>query len=171
MSFYVLVMLLFVVGGYWVATQVMPERRKASLVRPGLGDGLLARINDERHSRGLPILEVDPDLVEVAERKATHQIMTGASEDGWEYPSEYEEMFGQSLLMEALIMGPAEKIGARLGRQRELYDGEWIRAGVGVAGGKSDVLVVAIVLCREAWEQVASYESRVATRESLVVSR
>jgi len=165
MSFYVLVFLLLVIGAYWVMTQVMPERKKVSLLRPGLGDGLLSQINELRHERGLPILEADPELVSVAERKATHQIMTGQSDDGWEYPREYEAMFGRSLLMEALVMGPAVTIGERLGRQRELFDGEWIRAGIGVAGGQSNQLVVAIVMCREAWEPMTE------TRTEVVFSR
>ena len=35
----------------------------------------------------------------VAENKASHQILTGETEEGWDYPAEYRHMFGQSLLL------------------------------------------------------------------------
>jgi hypothetical protein len=152
MTFYVLFALLLAVAGYWTATQILPERRQKSLVRQGLADGYLHYINQARRQKGLPVLEMDEDLVTVAERKATHQLVTGKSEEGWDYPRIYSEMFGRSLLLEMLLDGPSATMAQRLLRQKDVFDGEWIRCGIGVAGGSSGSVVVALVLCREAWE-------------------
>lgn len=154
MSVVLLLLLVVVVSVYWFMTQVRPEHRKSALVRSGLSEGLLAHLNEQRHARGLPILELDDDLAIVAENKAVHQVMTGQSDDGWEYPEEYRGMFGRSLLMEALLAGPAETMADRLARQRDAFDGEWVRCGIGCAGGRSGQVVVAVILCREAWEPV-----------------
>lgn len=166
MSLVVLFLLLIIVLAYWFVTQIMPEREKGSLVRSSLGEAFLERINDRRHQRGLPILELDEVLCAVAENKAVHEIMTGRSDEGWDYPEEYGDLFGRSLLMESLIMGEITSIPERLARHRDLYDGEWISCGIGVAGGKSDHVVVAIVLCREAWEP-AMEATRQGTRSRL----
>lgn len=152
MSFYVLFLLLIAVAAYWFKTQILPERRRDSLLRPSLADGLAENLNERLHQRGLPILEMDEDLMQVAEGKATHQFMTGIDEDGWEYPAAYAGMFGRSLLLEILLTGPAATMAERLARQGDLFDGEWITCGIGVAGGQSGQVVVALVLCREAWE-------------------
>ncbi len=154
MSVALLLVLIVVVSVYWFITQVRPEHRKSALVRSGLSDGLLAHLNERRHARGLPILELDDDLAIVAENKAVHQIMTGQSNEGWDYPEEYRGMFGRSLLMEALLTGSAETMADRLVRQRDVFDGEWVRCGIGCAGGRSGQVVVAVILCREAWEPV-----------------
>ncbi|HCF99537.1 MAG TPA: hypothetical protein DEV93_03230 [Chloroflexi bacterium] len=160
MSIAILFVLLFVIAVYWFITQIMPERQRLSLLRPGLADGLLEKINDRRHERGLPMLEIDDSLMAVAETKATHQLMTGLDDEGWEYPSEYAEIFGKSLLMEALVAGPSTAMPDRLLRQREIFDGEWVRCGIGVAGGASNQVVVALILCRESWEPLAAARHR-----------
>lgn len=152
MSVALLFLLLFIVLIYWLMTQILPERRKLSLLRPGLADGVLGTLNERRHGRGLPLLEMDGDLMAVAEGKAVHQLMTGQDEEGWNYPPAYAGMFGRSLLMEALFAGPMASIVERLDRQQDLFDGEWIRCGIGVAGGQSGQVVVALIVCREAWE-------------------
>jgi hypothetical protein len=158
MSLFVLFALLLAVAAYWTVTQILPERRQTSMVRQGLADGYLHYINQRRRQKNLPALEMDEDLVTVAERKATHQLVTGKSEEGWDYPRLYAEMFGRSLLMELLLDGPSATMAQRLLRQRDLFDGEWIRCGIGVAGGPSGSVVVAVVLCREAWEPVPVQE-------------
>jgi len=155
--------LLFAAATYWLITQILPERRLTRLIRPGLGDGLLEALNERRHDAGLPLLEIDPELATVAERKAAHQILTGHDEEGWEYPSEYKPMFGRSLLLEALIAGPAEMMSERLSKQSEIFDEEWVRCGIGVAGGASSQIVVALILCREAWEPAAEGAATLAT--------
>lgn len=160
MSLALLCILLCAIAVYWVMTQILPERRRVSLLRPGLADGLLEHINERRHADGLPILEPDDDLMMVAENKATHQLLTGQSDEGWDYPPQYAAMFGRSLLMEALIIGPATAMSERLARQSELFDGEWISCGLGVAGGTSGQIVVAIVVCREAWEAMPEASHR-----------
>lgn len=152
MSLALLLLLIVVISIYWFVTQIRPEQQKSTLIRHGLGEGLLADLNERRHTRGLPILEVDEDLTVVAESKAVHQIMTGRSDEGWEYPEEYQGMFGRSLLMEALLAGSADTMADRLARQRDVFDGEWVRCGIGCAGGQSGQVVVAVILCREAWE-------------------
>lgn len=169
MSLPILFVLLIVVAIYWFMTQILPERRQVSVLRPGIADGLFDAINHRRHEMGLPILEMEEGLMIVAENKATHQLMTGKSDEGWEYPQEYSQMFGHSLLMEALVMGPAEKMGERLERQRDIFDGEWIRCGIGVAGGKSGHVVVALVLCREAWEPVPEVAAHRSLAERLLL--
>lgn len=162
MTLAVVFLLILIAAVYWLLTQILPERRLTQLVRPGLGNGLLETLNEKRHEKGLPLLEIDPELTMVAERKAAHQILTGLDEEGWEYPSEYKPMFGRSLLMEALIAGPAEVMSERLGRQREVFDEEWVRCGIGVAGGASQQIVVALILCREAWEPAAESAASLA---------
>jgi hypothetical protein len=152
MSLAILFVLLFVIAVYWFMTQILPERQRLSLLRPGLAEGLLEKINEKRHAMGLPVVEMEEGLMIVAENKATHQVMTGLDEEGWDYPGEYAEMFGRSLLMEALIAGPSTAMVDRLLRQRDIFDGEWIRCGIGVAGGASSQVVVALILCRESWE-------------------
>jgi hypothetical protein len=169
MSFFVLLALLIAVAAYWFVTQILPERRHESLLRFGLADGYLTQINERRHADGLPILELDEDLMLVAERKAAHQLMTGDHQEGWEYPRAYSSLFGQSLLMEVLIQGPAAAMGERLARERELFDGEWIQCGIGVSGGQSGQVVVAMVLCREAWQQVPETRARRSLMERLVL--
>lgn len=167
MSLVVLFVLLIVVVGYWVMTQILPEREKNSLLRPTLGTAFLDEVNERRHTLGLPLLEIDDALCEVAERKAVHQIMTGVDAEGWEYPQEYDDLFGRSLLMETLLMGPVERMPERLARQRDLFDGEWITCGVGVAGGKSERVVVALVLCRQAWEPAPASPRSILERAAL----
>lgn len=162
MSVTLLFLLLFAVLAYWLWTQILPERQKDSLLRPGLGDGLLEHLNERRHAQGMPMLEMEDDLMDVAERKAIHQVMTGIDHEGWEYPEEYVGLLGKSLFMEAVFMGSMPAMTARLLHQRDFVDGEWIRCGIGVAGGKSGQVAVALVLCREAWEpvpEVAQYRS------------
>ncbi|MGI8824320.1 MAG: hypothetical protein ACR2JC_01505 [Chloroflexota bacterium] len=152
MSVLLPVVLFAIVGIYWFMTQILPERRQSALLRPGFGHGLLTDLNDRRHEAGLPLLEMDEDLMQVAEGKAVHQIMTGESDNGWEYPEHYRALFGRGLLMEIVLSGPAEVIGRRLGRQRDVFDGEWVSCGIGVAGGQSRQVVLAMVVCRDAWE-------------------
>ncbi len=147
--------LFVIVSLYWFITQVRPERKKSNLVRRGLGEGLLANLNERRHRHGLPLLELDDDLCAVAENKAVHQVMTGRSEEGWEYPDQYRKMFGRSLLLETLLTGTSDALPDKLARQRDLLDGEWVRCGVGCAGGGSSQAVVAVILCREPWEPAA----------------
>jgi hypothetical protein len=168
MSFTVLLLLLFALLVYWLMTQILPERRKFSLLRPGLSEGLLESINERRHEMGLPLLELDPDLMLVAEEKAVHQILTGISDEGWEYPDVYADMFGQSLLMEALFTGPVSAIAEQMSRQRDLFDGEWICCGIGAAFGESGESAVALILCREPWEPVAEVAQRRSLLRSLV---
>jgi hypothetical protein len=168
MSVAILFVLLFVIAVYWFMTQVLPERQRLSLLRPGLADGLLEKVNEKRHTMGLPVLEMEEGLMVVAENKATHQVMTGLDDQGWEYPDEYAEMFGRSLLMEALIAGPSSVMGDRLVRQRDIFDGEWIRCGIGVAGGASNQVVVALILCRESWEPMAEMTRHRSLLERLV---
>jgi len=148
----VLFVLLFLILVYWLMTQILPERHRESVVRPALAEGLLMHLNERRHERGLPLLEPDDDLFLVAENKAVHQVETGISDEGWEYPAEYAVMFGKSLLMEALFNGPMDSMVERMERQRDIFDGEWIRCGLGVANKGSGEVVVALILCREAWE-------------------
>jgi hypothetical protein len=152
MSLPLLFLLLIAIAVYWTMTQILPERRRVQLLRPSLADGLLEGLNARRHERGLPILELDEDLLEVAESKATHQFLTGIDEEGWDYPASYAGMFGRSLLMEVLVSGPAPRMLEKLLRQTDVLDGEWVICGIGAAGGRSDQVVVAMVLCREAWE-------------------
>lgn len=159
MSLVLLFLLFVILVVYWTMTQILPERRRISLLRPGLAGGLLEALNDRRHQQGLVMLEMDTDLMQVAENKATHQVLTNVTEDGWDYPSAYHGMFGRSLLMEMLFSGPAGDIGERLSRQRDLFDAEWLRCGIGVAGGASGQVVVALVVCREAWAPVAEAET------------
>lgn len=168
MSLAVLFVLLFVIAVYWFMTQIMPERQRLSLLRPALADGLLEKINDKRHDMGLPLLEMEEGLMIVAENKATHQIMTGRDDEGWDYPGEYADMFGQSLLMEALMAGPSVAMTDRLMRQRDIFEGDWIRCGIGVAGGASNQVVVALILCREPWEPMAEMAKRRSVLERLV---
>jgi hypothetical protein len=147
-----LFLLLFAIGVYWFVTQIMPERRRVSLVRAGLGDGLIATLNERRHRRGMSLLELDDTLCAVAENKAVHQVMTGLDDQGWDYPANYADLLGRSLFMEMLLCGPFDAMAERLIRQRDAYDGEWVRCGIGVAGGKSGQVAVAVILSREAWE-------------------
>lgn len=169
MSLPLLLVLLVAVAGYWFVTQIRPERQRDSVLRPGLAVGLLDSINAERHGRGLTALEVDEGLTGVAENKATHQFMTGEDSEGWEYPADYRHMLGRSLLLEALIAAPAIKMGRRLSRQRELFEGDWTCCGIGVAGGRSEQIVVAIVLRREAWETASQPALRRSFVERLVL--
>lgn len=168
MSIAILFVLLFIIAVYWFITQILPERQRLSLLRPALADGLLEKINDRRHEQGLPLLEIDDSLMAVAENKATHQLMTGEDEEGWDYPGEYLDLFGKSLLMEALVAGPATAMPDRLLRQRDIFDGEWVRCGIGVAGGASNQVVVALILCREPWEPLAETTRHRSLLERLV---
>ena len=143
---------LAIVGIYWLMTQILPDRQQHSLLRPGFGHGMLTELNDWRHQRGVPLLEMDEDLMAVAERKAVHQFMTGATDEGWEYPEYFQRMFGRSLLMELVLEGPAASMAEKLSYQQDVFDGEWIGCGVGVAGGASGRVVLVMVLCRDAWE-------------------
>lgn len=156
MSLIVLFLALVALFIYWAMTQILPERRRDSLLRPALADGLLDTLNDKRHAMGLSLLEMDDDLMVVAENKATHQFLTGVETEGWDYPSSFNGLFGRSLLIEVLLTGPAAVMGERLARQRDIFDGEWVTCGIGVAGGQSGQVVVAIVLCREAWEMAGA---------------
>lgn len=152
MSLTLLFILLFAIVLYWAITQVLPERRRTSLLRPGLADGILDAMNEKRQQRELPLLEWDDELAAVAENKATHQLLTGRDEEGWDYPPSHQDLLGRSLLMEALFSGPLEGIIERIARQRDIYDPEWVACGIGVAGGQSEQIVVALILCRDAWE-------------------
>jgi len=152
MSLPVLFLLFFGVLIYWIMTQILPERKKGSLLRRGLSEGLLGSLNERRHQRGLPLLELDGELTMIAEDKAVHQVITGRDDEGWEYPADYAYMFGQSLLLEALFTGRIGSLAERIAHQRDMLDGEWIRCGIGVAGSEPGQVVVAIILCREAWE-------------------
>jgi hypothetical protein len=159
MTLPVILVLLFAVGVYWFMTQVLPEQRKQSLLRLGLADGILERLNAAREEMGLVPLDMDDDLMAVAENKATHQLLTGQDDEGWDYPSRFDGMFGQSLLMEALLAGPAIAMAERICRERDLLDAEWGRCGIGVAGAQSSSqVVVAIVVCREAWDPAGATE-------------
>lgn len=169
MSLLLLFLALVAIAVYWVMTQILPERRRVSFLRPSLADGLLDHLNEKRHQLGLPLLELDEDLMQVAESKATHQFMTGVVEDGWDYPTTYARMFGKSLLMEMLLMGPASTMAERLLKQSDVLDGEWLLGGIGVAGGPSGQIVLAMVLCREAWEPVAEVAARRSFLERLAV--
>src|SRR5947209_1595077 len=151
MSFILLFGLLLAVSVYWCVTQIMPERQKSSLLRPGLAEGLVTRLNEKRRSLGLPLLELDEDLMDVAENKASHQVLTGRSDEGWEYPDEYANLFGRSLLMETLLSGPSSIMADRLLKQRDMLDGEWIGCGIGVAGATSCDAGGALVFCRAPW--------------------
>lgn len=155
MSITLLCLLLFAVLVYWLATQILPERRRTSLLRPGLGEGLLGTLNDRRHGRGLPMLELDEELTRTAENKAVHQLLTGRDEEGWEYPQAYAPLFGRSLVLEALFTGPMPSMVDRMIRLRDIFDAEWVRCGIGAAGDRSGEGVVALILCREAWEPAA----------------
>lgn len=169
MSLPLLFLLLIAIAVYWTMTQILPERRRVQLLRPSLADGLLEALNEQRHERGLPLLELDEDLLQVAEAKASHQFLTGIDEEGWEYPSTFAGMFGRSLLMEVLVSGPAPRMAEKLAKQTEVLDGEWITCGIGVAGGRSDVVVVAMVLCREAWEAMPVETPRRSLLERLAL--
>jgi hypothetical protein len=168
MTFIVIFAFLLAVAGYWTVTQILPERRQKSLVRQGLADGYLHYVNQSRRQKDLPLLEMDEDLVAVAERKAAHQLTTGRSEEGWDYPRAYADMFGRSLLMEMLLDGPTATMAQRLLRQRDLFDGEWVRCGIGVASGQTGKVVVALVLCRDAWEPVWEQDAEGAQSSQLV---
>jgi hypothetical protein len=171
MSFILLFGLLLAVSVYWCVTQIMPEHRKSSLLRPGLAEGLVTSLNQKRHALGLPMLELDDDLMDVAEGKASHQLLTGRSDEGWEYPDEYADLFGRSLIMETLLTGPSTLMADRLLKQRDVLDGEWIRCGIGVAGGTSANVVVALVLCREPWDMAPQPAPRRSFLERLVIGR
>jgi hypothetical protein len=151
-TLFLIFLALIALGVYWFFTQIMPERQRVSLIRPGLGAGILGTLNERRYKKGLPILELDDELCAVAENKAVHQILTGLDDEGWDYPRGYDELFGQSLFMELLFCGPLDQMAERVVRQRDLYEGEWVRCGIGVAGGRSDHVSVAVILGREAWE-------------------
>ena len=170
LSLPVVFVLLLAIAVYWVVTQIMPERRKEALKRPGVADGLLMVLNERRHADGLPLLEMDEDLLQVAERKAVHELLTGRSDEGWDYPPTFARMFGKSLIIEILLMGPAERMADRLGKQPDLMDGEWISCGIGVAGApSSEQLIVAMVLCRQAWEPAIAAEGKRSLAERLML--
>jgi hypothetical protein len=171
MSLPLLFLLLIGIGVYWTMTQILPERRRGQLLRSSLAEGLLEAINTKRHEDGLPLLELDEDLLHVAESKATHQFLTGIDEEGWEYPSSYAGMLGRSLLLEVLLIGPAHRMGEKLSRQAELMEGDWITCGIGVAGGRSEQIVVAMVLCREAWEPMTAMPERRSLLERLALGK
>ncbi|HZU14221.1 MAG TPA: CAP domain-containing protein [Chloroflexota bacterium] len=158
MSLSLLFVVLFGIMLYWAVTQVLPERKKNSMLRPGLADGVLGALNARRQELGLPLLEWDDDLAAVAENKATHQLLTGRDEDGWDYPLSHADLLGRSLLMETLFTGPLDQVIERMARQRDIRDHEWISCGIGVASGQSGQVVVAMILCREAWEAVIEDE-------------
>jgi hypothetical protein len=165
----ILVVLLIAISSYWVMTQILPERKRASLQRPGIAEGLLSRINDRRRAERLPVLELDEDLAMVAENKATHQVLTGRSDEGWEYPDEYAGMLGRSLVMEALFEGRVATLEDRVVRQRDLLDDEWVRCGIGVASSAPGEAVVALVLCREAWGPAGQSAAHRSLVERLVL--
>ena len=169
MSLMLLFLALVVLSTYWIMTQIVPERRRDALLRPGLADGLLDAVNDKRHALGLPLLEMDEELMAVAENKATHQFLTGIETEGWNYPSSFNGLFGRSLLIEVLLTGSAATMGERLARQRDIFDGEWITCGIGVAGGQSGQVVVALVLCREAWEVAGAVSRQPSLLERLAL--
>lgn len=152
MSVTILFILIFAVVLYWAVTQVLPERKRTSLLRPGLADGILSVINERRLKRELPLLEWDEGLIEVAENKAAHQVMTGDESEGWEYPAEYQGMLGRSLLVEALYQGPFDIVLDQVKRTRDVCDADWVTCGIGVAGKPNGDVVAAVILCREAWE-------------------
>lgn len=162
MSVAVICVLVAIVAVYWFVTQVLPERKQGSLLRPWLASGLLDHINERRHDSGLPVLELDEDLTVVAERKAVHQTVTGAHDEGWEYPPSFKDILGNSLLMEMLVSGPAEVIGDRLAKQDALFEDGWLYSGIGVAHAQWDEVQVAIVLCRDAWEPLVESDYRYA---------
>lgn len=162
-----LFILLFAIVLYWAVTQVLPERKRNSMLRPALSDAVLGAINARREEWDLPQLEWDDELAAVAENKATHQLLTGRDEEGWDYPPSFADLMGQNLFMEALFKGSLDTVINRIARQRELRDGEWIACGIGVAGtqtlpGGTTEVVVALILCREQWEAAPE-----ATRSSL----
>jgi hypothetical protein len=152
MSVTILFILIFAVVLYWAVTQVLPERKRTSLLRPGLADGILSVINERRLKRELPLLDWDEGLIEVAENKAAHQVMTGDENEGWEYPAEYQGMLGRSLLVEALYQGPFDIVLDQVRRTRDMCDADWVTCGIGVAGKPNGDVVAAVILCREAWE-------------------
>jgi hypothetical protein len=161
MSLSLLFVLLFGIVLYWAITQVLPERRKASLLRPALADGVLSALNDARVKAELPLLEWDDGLAAVAENKATHQLLTGRDEEGWDYPPSYAELLGQSLIMEALFTGPLQQVIDRAVRQRDIQAPDWLACGIGVASVESsEQVVVALIFCREAWETAAETNRR-----------
>jgi hypothetical protein len=161
MSLSLLFVLLFGIILYWAITQVLPERRKASLLRPALADGVLSALNDARAKAELPLLEWDDGLAAVAENKATHQLLTGRDEEGWDYPPSYADLLGQSLIMEALFCGPLQGVIDRMLRQRDIQGPDWIACGIGVASVESsEQVVVALIFCREAWEAAAETAHR-----------
>lgn len=166
MSLSLLFVLFFGLVLYWAVTQVLPERRKASLLRPALADGILSALNEARAKAELPDLEWDDGLAAVAENKATHQLLTGRDDEGWDYPPSYSDLLGQSLLMEALFMGPLQGVIERMTRQRDIRDPDWGAVGIGVASVESsEQVVVALIFCREAWEPVAESKMRGLARE------
>jgi hypothetical protein len=152
MSVTILFILIFAVVLYWAVTQVLPERKRTALLRPGLADGILSVINERRLKRELPLLDWDEGLIEVAENKAAHQVMTGNEAEGWEYPAEYQGMLGHSLLVEALYQGPFDTVLEQVRRTRDVSDADWVTCGIGVAGKSNGDVVAAVILCREAWE-------------------
>jgi hypothetical protein len=152
MSFSLLFILIFAVVLYWAVTQVLPERKRTSLLRPGLADGILSVVNEKRLKRDLHLLDWDEGLIEVAENKAAHQVMTENEAEGWDYPPEYEGMLGRSLLVEALYQGPFDIVLDQVKRTRDMCDADWLSCGIGVAGKPNGDVVVAVILCREAWE-------------------
>lgn len=161
MSLSLLFVLLFGIVLYWAITQVLPERRKASLLRPALADGVLSALNEARVKAELPPLEWDDGLAAVAENKATHQLLTGRDEEGWDYPPSYAELLGQSLIMEALFTGPLQQVIHRAVRQRDIQAPDWLACGIGVASVESsEQVVVALIFCREAWETAAETNRR-----------
>lgn len=162
-----LFVLLFAIILYWAITQVLPERRRTSLLRPGLADGILSALNERRVELDLPEIEWDDELAAVAENKATHQLLTGRDEEGWDYPPSYADLLGRSLLIEALFQGPLQQVIERIVRQRDLADPDWVCCGIGVAGGQSERVVVALILCREAWEAVPERRARGGLLEGL----
>ena len=152
MSLTLLFILIFAVVLYWAVTQVLPERKRTSLLRPGLADGILSVVNERRVRRGTAMLQWDDGLAEVAENKATHQVMTGKDGEGWEYPSEYEGLLGRSLLIEALYQGPFDIVLDQVKKTRDMAESDWVSCGIGVAGKPNGDVAVALILCREAWE-------------------
>jgi hypothetical protein len=169
MSLPLLIGLFAAISIYWVTTQILPERKRASLLRPSLADAVLTRLNEYRQGEHLPMLEMDEDLLFVAEGKATHQLMTGRSEEGWDYPPEYAPLLGRSLLMEALFRGTLEGVVTRMTRQRDVLDPEWVRCGIGVASSARGEVVVALILCRESWEPTGAMARDRSLVERLVL--